>query len=264
MSSSLSRCSALACAPACHNRRRRGWARAFGRRDRGIPKGDRRRLSKSRREYGRRLCAARQNGGGEIRSGGSRDGGSASARVLHQAPDQPADALVRAMGRHRTAGAGSGSSRTPLIHPAPFRAPRILLVVIGRRSASASASPSRGPGNGILRAETGGRFQAQNAGERSEFGPQPQHPSLTDRNCEGFCRPGNRGGLPGLGFEPRAILSRKVSIVLPGATPREMYATSRSARKCRHRCSARSFRCSDAPRAAARHAGCNRSDRCGG
>src|SRR5271165_712529 len=77
------------------------------------------------------------------RSGGSRDGGSASARVLHQAPDRPADALVRAMGRHRTAGAGSGSSRTPLIHPAPFRAPRILLVVIGRRSASASASPSR-------------------------------------------------------------------------------------------------------------------------
>ena len=78
-------------------------------------------------------------------------GGSASARVLHQAPDRPADALVRAMGRHRTAGAGSGSSRTQLIHPAPFRAPRILLVVIGRRSASASASPSRGPGNGILR-----------------------------------------------------------------------------------------------------------------
>ena len=34
------------------------------------------------------------------------------------------------------------------------------------------ASPSRGPGNGILWAETGGRFQAQNAGERSEFGSQ--------------------------------------------------------------------------------------------
>ena len=76
------------------------------------------------------------------------------------------------MGRHRTAGAGSGSSRTPLIHPAPFRAPQILLVVIGRRSASAPASPSRGPGNGILRAETGGLFQAQNAGEQSEFGSQ--------------------------------------------------------------------------------------------
>ena len=76
------------------------------------------------------------------------------------------------MARHRTAGAGSGSSRTPLIHPAPFRAPRIILVVIGRCSASAPASPSRGPGNGILPAETGGRIQAQNTGERSEFGSQ--------------------------------------------------------------------------------------------
>ena len=27
---------------------------------------------------------------------------------------------------------------------------------------------------------------------------RPQHPSLTDRNCEGICRPGNRVGLPGL------------------------------------------------------------------
>jgi hypothetical protein len=51
-------------------------------------------------------------------------------------------------------------------------APRILLVVLGTRSAPASASPSRGPGNGILRAETGGRLQAQNAAERPEFGSQ--------------------------------------------------------------------------------------------
>ena len=36
----------------------------------------------------------------------------------------------------------------------------------------APASPPRGPGNGILRAETGGLFQAQNAGEQSEFGSQ--------------------------------------------------------------------------------------------
>ena len=132
------------------------------------------------------------------RPGGSRDGGSASARVLHQAPDRPADALVRAMARDRTAGAGSGSSRTRLIHPASFRAQRILLVVIGRRSASAPPSPSRGPGNGILRAETGGRFQAQNAEKGRNSVRRPQHPSLTDRNCEGFCRPGNRVGLPGL------------------------------------------------------------------
>ena len=53
-----------------------------------------------------------------------------------------------------------------------FPAPRILLVVLGRRSAPASASPSRGPGNGILWAETGGRFQPQNAGKRPEFGSQ--------------------------------------------------------------------------------------------
>src|SRR5271166_6472722 len=33
-------------------------------------------------------------------------------------------------------------------------------------------SPSRGAGNGILWAETGGRFQPQNAGERPEFGSQ--------------------------------------------------------------------------------------------
>ena len=47
-------------------------------------------------------------------------------------------------------------------------------------SASASASPSRGPGNGILWAETGGRFQAQNAGERPEFGSQTAN-CLTNR-----------------------------------------------------------------------------------
>ena len=43
---------------------------------------------------------------------------------------------------------------------------------IGDREASAPASSSRGPGNGILRAETGGRIQARTAGERSEFGSQ--------------------------------------------------------------------------------------------
>ena len=77
----------------------------------------------------------------------SSEGAQPLLRPLHLVvpPDRPADALVRAMGRHRTAGGSSCSSRTPLIHPAPFRAPRILLVVIGRRSASASASPSQPP-----------------------------------------------------------------------------------------------------------------------
>ena len=80
--------------------------------------------------------------------------------------------LLVVLGR-RSAPASASPSRGPGNGiPAPFRAPRILLVVIGRRSASAPASPSRGPGNGILRAETGGRIQARTAGERSEFGSQ--------------------------------------------------------------------------------------------
>ena len=85
---------------------------------------------------------------------------SAGRRVLRQAPDGPADALVRAMARRRTAGAG----RTHLID-----ATAIHPLLISSSDASASASPSLGPGNGILRAETGGGFQAQNAGERPEF-----------------------------------------------------------------------------------------------
>ena len=53
------------------------------------------------------------------RPGGSRDGGSPSARVLRQAPDRPADALVRAMARRRTAAADSSAGRTHLITPLP-------------------------------------------------------------------------------------------------------------------------------------------------
>ena len=47
-----------------------------------------------------------------------------------------------------------------------------LRAQFGKGEPAAPASPSRGPGNGILRAETGGRIQAQNAGEQSEFGSQ--------------------------------------------------------------------------------------------
>ena len=88
----------------------------------------------------------------------------------------------------------AGSSRTPLV--TPFRAPRILLVVIGRRSASASASPSRGPGNGILRAETAGEFRRRTRENGRNSIRRPRLVSLTNRNCEGFCVPGNRVGLP--------------------------------------------------------------------
>ena len=68
----------------------------------------------------------------------------------------------------------------------------------GTRSASASASPSRAPGNGILRAETGGRIQAQNAGERREFGSQTAIRLANRPKLRGFCRPLNRVGLLGL------------------------------------------------------------------
>ena len=60
---------------------------------------------------------------------------------------------------------------------------------VGRRSAPASASPSRGPGNGILWAETGGRFQAQNAGERPEFGSQTANRLTNRAELRGFLSP---------------------------------------------------------------------------
>ena len=72
------------------------------------------------------------------------------------------------------------------------------------RSASASASPSRGPGNGILWAETGGRFQPQNAGERPEFGSQTAT-RLTNR-------PELRGFLPAR--KPRRFAGTDVGIKL--------------------------------------------------
>src|SRR5208337_4183965 len=74
-----------------------------------------------------------------LRLGRSRDGGSPSARFLRQAPDRPTDALVRAMARHRTADADSGSSRTQLIHPTPFR----------RRESSLSSSEGAQPRFGL-------------------------------------------------------------------------------------------------------------------
>ena len=137
------------------------------------------------------------------------------------------------MGRHRTAGAGSGSCRTPLIHPAPFRAPRILLVVIGRRSASASASPSRGPGNGILRAETGGRFQAQNAGERPDFGSQTAN-CLTNRpellsECRWVAL--DRGMSSGAATRSRCSPPQHHSVTVPFAVNGQRRAASMNASK---------------------------------
>jgi hypothetical protein len=105
------------------------------------------------------------------------------------------------MARSGAARAHSGSSRTWLIHASSTACGRYTDVA----AVSVQPLPSSSLGNRILRAETGGRIQAQSAAERPEFGSQTARGSLTSRNCEGFYRPGNRVGLPGLelrGFEP--------------------------------------------------------------
>ena len=102
------------------------------------------------------------------RPGGSRDGGSPSTWVQRQAPDRPANALVRAMARSGTARADSGSSRTRLIH-AVFD---ISLTLCWVSAVSVQPLPSCSPGNGILQAETGGRYGGQTTRGRPEFGSQ--------------------------------------------------------------------------------------------
>ena len=92
--------------------------------------------------------------------------GSPSTRVQRQAPDRPANALVRAMARSGAARADSRSGRTRLIH-AVFDS---LWTLCWVSAVSVQPLPSSSPGNGILQAETGGRIQAQSAGERPQFG----------------------------------------------------------------------------------------------
>ncbi len=99
-----------------------------------------------------------------------------------QAPDRPASSLVRAMARSGTARAGSGSSRTRLIH-AVFDS--LLTLCWGARCFDPTLL-SCSPGNGILLAETGGGIQAPRAGERPEFGSQAGRGPLTYRNCDSF------------------------------------------------------------------------------
>ena len=82
-----------------------------------------------------------------------------------------------------------------------------------RRSASAPTSPSRGPGNGILRAETGGRIQARTAGERSEFGSQTAR-RLATTEITGLLRTRNRVGLLGLDGGGRVAPNRSPPIAL--------------------------------------------------
>src|SRR5208337_2618255 len=117
--------------------------------------------------------------------------------ILRQAPDRPADALVRAMARPGTAGTGSGWSRTRPIHPAPFRAPLILHVIIRNALGlgfGLSISWVRETEFCEQRLAGDCRRRTRENGRNSVR--RPRHAALSDRNCEGFCRPGNRGGLP--------------------------------------------------------------------
>src|SRR5271157_3409371 len=95
--------------------------------------------------------------------------------------------------------AGSGWSRTRPIHPAPFRAPLILHVIIRN---------ALGLGFGlsiswVRETEFCGQRLAGDCRRRTRENGRnsvrrPRCAPLTDRNCESFCRLGNRGGLPGL------------------------------------------------------------------
>jgi hypothetical protein len=118
---------------------------------------------------------------------GSRNGGSPSARVQRQALDRAADALVQAMGRLGTAGADSCAGRNRLIDAATIHSRKFFLhAQFYQREAAAVATPSHGLGSGILPTETGGRIQAQNAGERSEFGSQTRTFLANGREWRGF------------------------------------------------------------------------------
>ena len=147
------------------------------------------------------------------RPDGIRDRGSTSARILRQAPDRPADALVRAMARPGTAGAGSGWSRTRPIHPAPFHAPLILHAII--RNALGLGLCFGLSISWVRETEFCGQRLAGDCRRRTRENGRnsvrrPRCAPLTDRKCEGFCRPENRGGLPGLhGGAESAIRSLK-------------------------------------------------------
>src|SRR3984957_21352757 len=92
------------------------------------------------------------------------------------------------MARSGAARADSGSSRTRLIQASSTNCGATDLAAV-----SVHPLPSSSLGNRILRAETGGRIQAQTTGERPEFGSQTG-PRLTNLpELRGFLSPGKPG-----------------------------------------------------------------------
>src|ERR1700685_3556907 len=100
------------------------------------------------------------------------------------------------MARSGAARADSGSSRTWLIHASSTACGRYT----GVAAVSVQPLPSCSPGNGILRAETGGRIQAQSAGERPEFGSQTALQLANLPELPGFLSPVKPGRFAGTGW----------------------------------------------------------------
>jgi hypothetical protein len=98
------------------------------------------------------------------------------------------------MARSGAARADSGSSRSWLIHASSTACRRFTDV----DTVSVQPLPSSSLGNRILRAETGGEFRRRAGKNGRNSVRRPGYASLTSWNCEGFYRPGNRAGLPGL------------------------------------------------------------------
>ena len=100
--------------------------------------------------------------------------------------------IVRAMARPGTAAADSGAGRTHLTDGTAIRSLQIV------------PPPQVWPLHLVVR-ETelcglrlAGDFRRRTPGNGRNSVRRPRITSLTDQNCEGFCVPGNRVGLPGL------------------------------------------------------------------
>ena len=111
------------------------------------------------------------------------------------------------------------------------------------------------PGNGILRVETGGRIQAQSAGERPEFGSQTVLRLANLPESRGFLspqKPGRFARTERRGFEPMAIavsrpriagFRQRISKAMRGRPDcgrrRSRNATATVARRCADHCRTR-------------------------
>ena len=100
--------------------------------------------------------------------------------------------------RTMTADAELRFERNSADPPHSFPARRILLVVVGRRSAPLRFSISWAGKRNFVGKRLAGDFRRRMRENGRNSFRRARIVSLTDRNCEGFSPPGNRVGLPGL------------------------------------------------------------------